>query len=266
MNGKASADLLIKLRKERPLVHHITNYVTVNDCANITMCIGGTPVMADAMEEVAEMVSLAGSLVLNIGTLRSEQVDAMLVAGKEANRLDIPIVLDPVGVGATKYRTETAQLLLKELRISVLKGNAGEIGVLAGTGGTVKGVDSIGIVGRPVDVCREYAKRLGAVVVMSGTTDIVTDGDLTVLVDNGHEMMGSISGTGCMASSIVGSFAAVSKDHVPSSVAGLASFGIAGERAARSSKGPYSFKNALFDAVSALRPEDVRADTRTRIV
>jgi hydroxyethylthiazole kinase len=264
MNGKASSDLLIKLRKERPLVHHITNYVTVNDCANITMCIGGAPVMAEAGEEVAEMVSLAGSLVLNIGTLRGEQVDAMLIAGKEANRLNIPIVLDPVGAGATRYRTETAHRLLKDLEISILKGNAGEIGVLAGTGGTVRGVDSIGVVGRPVDVCQEFAKAIGAVVVMSGPTDIVTDGRRTILVDNGHAMMGRISGTGCMASSIVGAFAAISKDHVLSSVAGLTAFGIAGERAARTGHGPCSFKNALFDAVSSLGPEDVRAESRVR--
>lgn len=246
------------------MVHHITNYVTVNDCANITMCIGASPVMAEAGEEVAEMVSLAGSLVLNIGTLNGEQVETMLIAGREANRLNIPIVLDPVGAGATRYRTETAHRLLKELRISVLKGNAGEIGVLAGTGGTVRGVDSIGVIGRPVEVCREYARTLDAVVVMSGPTDIVTDGERTVLVDNGHEMMSSISGTGCMASSIVGAFSAVSKDHVLASVAGLVSFGIAGERAAKKCNGPGSFKNALFDAVSALGPEDVRAEARVR--
>jgi hydroxyethylthiazole kinase len=245
-------------------VHHITNYVTVNDCANITMFIGAAPVMAEAIEEVEEMVTMAGALVLNIGTLRSEQVDSMLVAGRQANRLDIPIVLDPVGAGATKYRTEVARQLLVELRVSIIKGNAGEIGTLAGTGGKVRGVDSGGLSGDPVTVARALADETKAVVVMSGPTDIVTDGTRSYLVDNGHPMMGSISGTGCMASSVVGAFAAASRDRVLSSTAALAAFGIAGERASERATAPYSYKIALMDEVSALSPTILAERARVR--
>jgi hydroxyethylthiazole kinase len=258
------SDLFRRLREKRPLVHHITNYVTVNDCANITLFAGAAPVMAEAKDEVAEMVSLAGALVLNIGTLRREQVDSMLIAGQKANELGIPIILDPVGAGATRYRTETAARLLQQLQIAVIKGNAGEIGTLAGTGGIVRGVDSEGISGDPVQVCRALADMSGATVVMSGAADIATDGKRTVLVDNGHEMMGRISGTGCMVSSLVGAFAAASDDHLITSGAALAVFGIAGERAARKAAGPYAFKAALMDEVAALTPEDLAKEARCR--
>jgi hydroxyethylthiazole kinase len=257
--------LLKQLRKKRPLVHHITNYVTVNDCANITLCIGGAPVMAEAKEEVSEMVSLSNALVLNIGTLRSEQVDAMLIAGRRANELGIPIILDPVGAGATKYRTETANHLLKELGIAVIKGNAGEIGVLAGTGGTVRGVDSRGAEGDPIEVASEYAQRIGSCVTISGPIDTISDGRRTLQVENGHEMMGTITGTGCMASSIVGAFAAISKDHVISSAAAMAAFGIAGERAASKASGPYSFKAGLFDETADLTPKELGKKARIRL-
>jgi hydroxyethylthiazole kinase len=260
------SELLGRLRESRPLVHHITNYVTVNECANITLFIGAAPVMAEAKEEVADMVSLAGALVLNIGTLRREQVDAMLIAGHKANELGIPVVMDPVGAGATKYRTEVASRLMQELQIAIVKGNAGEIGTIAGTGGVVRGVDSEGMKGDPVQVCRSLADAAGVTVVMSGPSDIVTDGRRTVMVDNGHELMGKISGTGCMASSLVGAFAAMSEDFVLSSTAALASFGIAGERAANRTSGPYAFKVALLDEVAFLSPEVVAKEARVRLV
>ena len=256
--------LFSDLKKRRPLVHHITNFVTVNDCANITLCVGGAPVMAEAKEEVAEMVSLAGALVLNIGTLRSEQVDSMLIAGRRANELGIPIIMDPVGAGATKYRTQTTLRLIQELKIAVLKGNAGEIGVLAGSGGTVRGVDSCGCKGDPAEIVCEFAKRIEATVVISGPTDTISDGRRSLLVDNGHELMGRISGTGCMASSIVGAFAAISKDYLLSSGAAMAAFGIAGENAAKNAKGPYSFKVRLFDEMARLTPKDLKERARIR--
>ncbi len=258
-------EIFVELRRRRPLVHHITNYVTVNDCANITMCFGGAPVMADAVEEVEEMVAMASALVLNIGTLNRAQIDSMLMAGREANRNDVPIVLDPVGVGATAYRTKSAQALLDGLDVAVLKGNAGEIGVLAGTGGQVRGVDSVGISGDRRRVAERLAERRGCCVVMSGATDIVTDGKRTLLIDNGHEMMGRISGTGCMATSIVGSFVSVSEDHVIGAAAAMAAFGIVGERAAREGIGPGSFKCALFDEAAALTPVDVRDRAKFKV-
>ncbi len=219
---------------------------------------------AEAPEEVAEMVSMAGALVLNIGTLRREQVESMIIAGRRANELGIPIILDPVGAGATKYRTEVAQSLLRELQISVIKGNAGEIGTLVGSGGSVRGVDSAGMTGDPVEACRSLARGTGSTVVMSGATDIVTNGVSTLLVENGHKLMGGISGTGCMAASLLGAFSACSYDHVTSSVAALASFGIAGERAAVKATGPNTFKLHLLNEVAALTPEDLSAEARVR--
>ncbi len=264
MDATDLSGALARLKEKRPLVHHITNYVTVNDCANITLFIGAAPVMAEAVEEVAEMVAMAGALVLNIGTLRREQVEAMLIAGRRANELKVPVVLDPVGAGATRYRTETAQALLRELEVAIIKGNAGEIGTLAGTGGSVRGVDSQGLSGDPLAASQALARGTGAAVVMSGATDIVTDGSRTVLVDNGHELMGRISGTGCMASSLVGAFAAASDDHVLSSAAALAAIGLAGERAAVRTSAPSSFKTLLLDEVSALTPAGLSQGARVR--
>jgi hydroxyethylthiazole kinase len=220
--------------------------------------------MADAPEEVAEMVSMAGSLVLNIGTLNDRQVESMLLAGERANELGIPVILDPVGAGATRYRTETAHRLIDQLDISIIKGNAGEIGVLAGTGGIVRGVDSGGVTGDPVVTAAELARASGCVVVMSGETDIVSNGKENYLVSNGHELMGKLSGTGCMATSIVGAFAAGSKDMTVSAVAALAAFGIAGENASRRAYSPFSFKVALFDETAALTPEDLAVRSKVR--
>jgi hydroxyethylthiazole kinase len=252
MYGSLFADILGRVRVKRPLIHHITNYVTVNDCANITLCAGGAPVMADAQEEVAEMAAVSGALVLNIGTLNPSLIESMLIAGAAANKHDIPIILDPVGAGATRYRTESAHRLLDELDVSIVKGNAGEIGVLAGAQGVVKGVDSEGLKGDPIEIAREYAKAEGLTVVISGETDIVTNGSRTLLVKNGDPMMGMICGTGCMATSVVGTFAAVAKDPIMASAGALAAFGIAGEKAAEKFGRPGAFKIALFDELAAL--------------
>jgi hydroxyethylthiazole kinase len=188
------ASLLTRVREARPLVHHITNYVTVNDCANITLAVGAAPVMADAPEEVAEMAGMADTLVLNIGTLSSTQIEAMLLAGKAAMARGIPVVLDPVGAGATVFRTATALRLIEGLDIAVLKGNAGEIGTIAGIEARVRGVDSAGLSGDPAEVCSRLAARLGCVVAMSGPVDVVADGSRVAFVENGHPLMGAVSG------------------------------------------------------------------------
>jgi hydroxyethylthiazole kinase len=258
------SSMLRAVRIQTPLIHHITNYVTVNDCANITLCAGGAPVMAHAPDEVEEMVQYAGALVLNIGTLDQVQIEAMLLAGKAAAARDIPVVLDPVGAGATPLRTNTARRLMKELSISILKGNAGEIGVLAGVDAKVRGVDSAGMSADPAEVASTYADRTGMTVVMSGATDTISDGNRVLYVDNGSPLMGTISGTGCMAASVTGVYTAVNRDPVVSSAAALAAFGIAGERAANLARGPGSFKIALFDALSALNPEDLEREARIR--
>ncbi|HTX43833.1 MAG TPA: hydroxyethylthiazole kinase [Methanocella sp.] len=265
MDNKIFADMLSEVRAKRPLVHHITNYVTVNDCANVTICIGASPVMAHAKGEVAEMAAMAGALVLNIGTLDEAQVGSMLLAGARANSLGIPVILDPVGAGATGLRTESARRLLRDLDIAVLKGNAAEIATLAGAEGSIKGVDSYGIKGEPLDIARALAKKMNRVVAISGATDIVTDGKRTMLVDNGHPLMGRVSGTGCMAASMAGAFAAVAKDHVAASAAAFAAFGLAGEKAARHCEGPASFKVALLDEVYNLTPGELEKGARVRV-
>ncbi len=250
------------VRQKKPLVHHITNYVTVNDCANITLSLGAAPVMAHAPEEVADMVTFAGALVLNIGTLDNNQVASMILAGKAAGKQGIPIILDPVGAGATSFRTRIACQLIDELDISIIKGNAGEIGTLAGRDARVRGVDSGGVTGNPTDICREYAEESGVIVAMSGPVDLVSDGKEVLEVRNGHSMMGRISGTGCMASSVTGGCAAVTSDLLSSTVTALALFGLAGEMAAKKAAGPGSFRIALHDCLAVLEPADLAAGCR----
>ena len=265
MIEKAELERLLRdVRAKRPLVHHITNYVTVNDCANATLCIGASPVMAHSIDEVAEMAAIAGALVLNIGTLDAGQVAAMLLAGKTANRLGIPIVLDPVGAGATAFRTETSFHLLEQLEIAVLKGNGGEISVLAGAGGNVRGVDSADVAKDPAGTVKGLARKLGITVAMTGAVDIVSDGKRTLLVDNGHQLMGRFSGSGCIAASIVGAFVAVGSDKLKSTAAALAAFGLAGERAAMHHNEPYGFRLAIFDELCKLTPKALARGARIR--
>jgi hydroxyethylthiazole kinase len=264
MDNKTYADLLTEVRAKRPLVHHITNYVTVNDCANATICVGASPVMAHSLDEVADMVSMAGALVLNIGTLDAQQVESMLRAGAMANQLHIPIILDPVGVGATRLRTGSAERIIHDLEITVIKGNSAEIATLAGREGTIKGVDSCGVKGEPQEIAMALARELGLTVAVSGQTDIVTDGNSTLIVDNGHPLMGSISGSGCMASSIAGAFNAVSENPMVATAAALAVFGIAGEKAALQCRAPASFKVALLDELYRLTSADVEKYSRIR--
>lgn len=265
MDGTVCAGLFSLVRQKRPLVHHITNSVTINDCANITLCAGAAPVMAEAPEEVADMTGISGALVLNIGTLSMAQVESMILAGSRANELNIPVILDPVGAGATRMRTAAVMRLLDRIDISILKGNPGEIGVISGYGGTVRGVDSGGVSGDPLTIVRECAMVTGAVVAMTGETDIIADGRRIFLVRNGTSMMGGLSGTGCMASSVTGAFAAVSDDMTAAAVAALAAFGLAGERAADGCSGPYSFRTALFDAMDALTPAELAAGAKVRV-
>jgi hydroxyethylthiazole kinase len=189
----------------------------------------------------------------------------MLLAGGMANDRQIPVILDPVGAGATCFRTKSAQRLLDELKITILKGNAGEIGILAGAEAYVRGVDSHGVTGDLEKIARNFAKRAGMTVVVSGATDIVTDGRRILLVENGHPMMGGISGTGCMAASVIGAFVSVTDDPVIASAAALAAFGLAGEKAAAFARGPGSFKTALFDEMAALKPGDLASGARLRV-
>jgi hydroxyethylthiazole kinase len=259
--------LMSRVQSKKPLVHHITNMVTVNDCANVTLAIGGLPVMAHAPEEVEEMVAAAQALVLNIGTLSREQVDAMIKAGKAANSLGIPVVLDPVGAGATSMRTESARKILDEVSVAVVKGNSAEISTLAGSRGEIRGVEAVGESCAVLDDAVALAKEYGNTVVVSGATDVVTDGRRAAYVENGHPLMGTITGTGCMLASVVASFVAVEEECFAASVAALTAFGLAGELAAAGSgvRGPATFKTCFFDELYNLTTEKLKKGARYRI-
>ncbi len=241
---------LSMIRRTRPLVHHITNYVVMNVSANITLSLGASPVMAHAGPEVEDMASIAQVLYLNIGTLSDHWIDAMLVAGRTANRKQVPVLLDPVGAGATRYRTETAKQILKEIHVDVLKGNAGEMQSLAGEKVLVKGVDAVTSAGP--ETARTLAQEYGLVAVVTGTKDFVSDGRRSAVVSNGNAMFSRITGAGCMLGSIIASFMAVNKDYFTASIEGLVSFEIAGENAAVTTKLPGSFMTELINETSLL--------------
>jgi hydroxyethylthiazole kinase len=250
-------EIFEKVRIDKPLVHHITNWVTICDCANMTRALGALPVMAHAKEESGDMAAISSALVLNIGTLTPELIESMIVAAKSANRKGIPVVLDAVGVGATRLRDESAAKLLGMVRIDIIKGNSSEIAKLAGMNVTTRGVESTKVDSDLTVVAKKLAKERKATVVITGKEDIVSDGMKTYIVKNGHELMGKVVGTGCMASSVIGAFAAVEKDYAKASAAALSVYGVAGELAAKESKGPGSFKEGLFDAVYNLNKEKI---------
>jgi hydroxyethylthiazole kinase len=254
---------LRRLRAAKLLVHQITNYVVMNETANATLALGALPVMAHAREEVEEMAALAGALVLNIGTLSPHWVDAMLAAGRAANAKRIPVVLDPVGAGATGYRTETAKRILDEVDVTVLRGNAGEVATLVGVDAEVRGVESVGAGGDPYDIAREAARTLGVIASVTGPTDHVSDGERVAKVSNGDAMLATITGTGCMSSTVTGCFLAVADSPFDGAVEALVAFGVAGEDAARGAKGPGTFHVNLYDALAALDPETL--DERAKV-
>jgi hydroxyethylthiazole kinase len=258
-----SSVCLNRVRTEKPLIHHLTNWVTIYDCANIVKVFGASPVMAHASEEVADMAGIANALVLNIGTLTSDFVQSMILAGKGANKKGIPVVLDVCGAGATKFRDDKCFDLLDSVRVSIIKGNSSEIASIAGERVSTKGVDASAVDRDLLDIARDLATKRSSTVVITGKEDIVADSSRAVLVKNGHPMMANIVGTGCMATSVIGTFAAVEKDLVAASVAGLVCYEVAAELAAEKALGPGSFKERLFDAVYNLDGKTVDRMQRT---
>jgi len=250
-------ELLDRIKEQKPLIHHITNWVTIYDCANITRAIGALPVMAHAIEESSDMTSIASGLVLNIGTLTPELIESMIIAGKKANQMGIPVLLDAVGAGATALRTDSANKIMNEIKVDIIKGNSAEIAILAGTNAIVKGVEAMGVEGNLINITTGFGRGKNATIVMTGVQDIVSNGKDTYLIDNGHKMMGAIVGTGCMASSVICCFAAVEKDYAFAATSALVCFGIAGELAAKSSKGPGTYKEAFYDEIYNLDKEKI---------
>jgi hydroxyethylthiazole kinase len=250
---RAGADLAA-IRQRKPLIHQITNYVVMNETANATLSLGALPVMAHAVEEVEEMASVAGALVLNIGTLSGDWIEAMLLAATSANAAGVPVVLDPVGAGATRLRTETARRILDEAEIAVVRGNAAEVATLAGREAEIRGVESIGAADSGAELAKAAASGLGCVVSVTGPVDHVSDGARTIAVANGDALLGTVSGTGCMSSAITGCFLAVASTPLEAAAEALVAFGVAGEDAAVGAKGPGSFHVALYDALYNLDP------------
>jgi hydroxyethylthiazole kinase len=262
--AQKAAENLKKLREKRPLVHNITNFVVMNYTANILLAIGASPVMAHAKEEVEEMVSLSNALVLNIGTLTSDWIDSMVKAGKKANGFNIPIILDPVGSGATAFRTESARRLIRELSIKVVRGNASEILSLAVNQSGTKGVESMHSVDDAFRMAFALAKDLGITLVITGEVDLITDGDRILRVYNGHELMRLVTGTGCAATAIIGAFLAVDNDPVTASATALAYFGLAGEKGAKKTDAPGSFMIASLDALYKIDGADLEKGAKIR--
>ncbi|HEX6990106.1 MAG TPA: hydroxyethylthiazole kinase [Bacillota bacterium] len=255
-------DLLEALRRRRPLIHHLTNMVVAHVTANVTLALGASPIMAAAAEEVEEVAARADALVLNLGTLSPAVVEVMIAAGRAANAAGRPVILDPVGYGFTRLRTQSADRILAEIRVAVIRGNQAEIALLAGSEGRVRGVDAAG---SPDDTAveqaaRRLAERTGAVVAATGPVDRVAGAEGIIRIDHGHPLLTAVTGTGCMATTAVAAFAASAPD-LPwaAAAAGLGAFALAGERAAGADgcAGPGTFQAALLDALYRLQPGDL---------
>ena len=242
---------LALIRAKSPLVHNVTNYVAMNFSANALLAIGASPVMAHAVEEMDEMVGIASALVINIGTLDAEWARGMLMAGRAARRLGKPIVLDPVGAGATAYRTQVAWQIIRECGPAIIRGNASEIMALVDADIKSKGVDSSRSSDDAVHSALQLAKVTGAVVVISGDTDYVTDGTRVEANTHGSPLMTQVTAMGCTASSIVGAFAAVNPDAFEASLHGMVVMGVCGERAVAKKAFPGSLKANFIDELYA---------------
>lgn len=260
-------ELLNRLKNKKPLIHNITNYVTVNDCANILLAIGASPIMADDLKESADITSIASALVINIGTLNERTIESMIASGKKANELNIPVVLDPVGAGASSFRNETTKRILEEIKISVLRGNMSEIKFIAGLECETKGVDASesdlkSDSDEGVRVAKSLTKRFNCIVAITGVCDIVSDGEKSVTIENGTKMLSNVTGTGCMTTALVGGYLGAcetKEDLFIAAVSGIVSMGICGEIAEEraGSIGLGSFHMAIIDAVSNLDEEDL---------
>ncbi len=259
---------LENVRTKAPLVHNITNYVTVNDVANILLACGGSPIMADDQEEVEEITSICGGLNINIGTLNRNTIPSMLLAGKKSNELGHKVLLDPVGAGASKLRTDTALKLMKEVKFDVIRGNISEIKTLALGNGSTKGVDA-----NIADVVTEenlndtiifikaFAKKTGSVIVITGAIDLVSDGSTCYVIRNGHKEMGRITGTGCQLSGLMTAYLVANPEHtLEAAAAAVCAMGLAGEigySKMREGDGNATFRNRIIDAISNMTSEEL---------
>jgi hydroxyethylthiazole kinase len=256
--SEKAAENLVALREKKPLIHNITNYVVMNYTANALLAMGASPVMAHAQNEVEDMVAFAGALVLNIGTLSDDWISSMIKAGKKASQLSIPIILDPVGSGATPLRTKSAKSIISETNIKVIRGNASEILSLRDENSKTKGVDSIHSVEEAAEAARTLAGELRTTLAITGPVDLVTDGTRILRVSNGNPLMGYVTGTGCTATATIGAFLTVDNDPVSATATALSFFGLAGEIAAETASAPGSFMIQMLDALYTITPERLK--------
>ncbi|WP_375709364.1 hydroxyethylthiazole kinase [Niallia sp. NCCP-28] len=254
-----SGEILNRLREKNPLIHNITNVVVTNFTANGLLAIGASPVMAYAKEEVADMATVSDALVLNIGTLTKENVESMIIAGKAANKGNTPVILDPVGAGATAYRTESVQKILNEVKISLMRGNAAEVAAVSGIQAEIKGVDAVGLKEDVVAIAKAASQKVQAPVVITGKKDVIANGDTIYLVANGHPLLTKVTGAGCLLSAVLAAFIAVEKDVVKACAAGLIAYGVAAEMAAEQggNEGPGSFQIQLLNKLAQVNEEDI---------
>lgn len=264
---KELSALLTQVQNTKPLVHNMTNVVVTNFTANGLYALGASPVMAYAPEEVADMAKIAGALVLNIGTLSSELIDAMIVAGRSANEHGVPVLLDPVGAGATRFRTESALRILSEVHVSLVRGNAAEVANLLGEGGVIKGVDAgDSDTYENASLAVRAARQFGAVVAITGREDVIADGTACRGISGGDALLTQVTGTGCLLTSVLGAFAAVCPDMLLAGTAGLAFYGTAAARAAERTAafGPGSFQIAFLDELAKLHPHSLKGYAAVR--
>ena len=255
---KILEDNLQSLRRENPLILNITNVVVTNITANALLAIGASPVMAYEEEEIEEMTSISKALVVNIGTLTKELVQTTFTAIKKANDLSIPVIFDPVGVGATTYRSKVAHDIINNFKIDAIRGNSSEIANLSGFSIKTKGVDADGEVGEIVDLSCDLAQKHQCVVCASGARDIITDSKTTYGVKNGDIMLTKITGSGCISTAVMGAFMSVDSDILTACLTGAVMVGIAGEIAGSRSKGQGQFQTAFFDNLSLFDKENLK--------
>jgi hydroxyethylthiazole kinase len=260
--GKSAAEVLGRIRAHKPVVHSITNYVVMNSTANVLLAMGASPIMAHAAEEVEDIVAIAGAVVINIGTLSKSWIESMKTASRAAANLGKPFVLDPVGSGATKLRTDTARAIIETAVPTVIRGNASEILSLSPQGAKTRGVDSIHSMDDAIEAARGIATSLNTVIAVTGERDLVTDGKRSLIITGGHSLLGYVTGTGCAATVIIGAFLAEERDPMIATAAALAFFGLAGERAAAQVKTPGSFWVKVVDELYAITPEELEAAAR----
>jgi hydroxyethylthiazole kinase len=255
---------LTKIRKENPLIHCMTNVVVTNFTANGLLALGASPVMAYAKEEVEDLASVAGALLLNIGTLSKEQIDNMIIAGKAANSAGVPVIVDPVGAGATSFRTNMSKRILDEVDVSIVRGNAGEIASLLGEEAKVKGVDGA-IDGDKIALAKQAALEFKCVSVVTGEVDVISDGSIVHSIANGHPWLTKVVGTGCLLGAVVGAFVAVERnDRLSAAVKAVSYYGVAGERAFVKSEeeGIGSYQQAFLNELHLLTDEKVERVSR----